>query len=187
MATKPDADLTGLLHAWRGGDSSARDRVVEQVYGALRRMAAARMGEAERSPTLQPTALVHEALMRLLGSDVDWNNRSHFLAVAALQMRNILVDHARARLAAKRGGGAVMVTLDGVDSAQPQHEADLLALEQALSLLEKRDPRLARVIEMTYFGGMQRDEIADVLQVSIATVDRDLRFGRAFLGKQLSA
>lgn len=182
-----DADLTGLLHAWRGGDSGARDRLVAEVYDALRRMAAARMGDSDRSPTLQPTALVHEALMRLIGSDVDWHNRSHFLAVAALQMRNILVDHARARLAAKRGGGAVMVTLEGVDSAQPQHEADLLALEQALSLLEKRDARLARVVEMTYFGGMQRDEIAEVLKVSIATVDRDLRFGRAFLGKQLAA
>ena len=181
-----DADLTGLLHAWRGGDSGARDELVAQVYDALRRMAAARMGDAERSATLQPTALVHEALMRLLGGNVDWNNRSHFLAVAALQMRNILVDHARARLAAKRGGGAVMVTLDGVDSAEPQHETDLLALEQALSLLERRDPRLARVIEMTYFGGMQRDEIAEVLKVSIATIDRDLRFGRAFLGKQLA-
>jgi RNA polymerase sigma factor (TIGR02999 family) len=182
-----DPDLTGLLQAWRGGDRAAFDRLLPEVYGLLKRMAAGRVGASDRTPTLEPTALVHEALLRILGGAPDWQNRAHFLAVAALQMRAVLVDHARARLAAKRGGGAAVVTLRAIEVEQNQApiEVDLLALDQAMSRLAAQDERTARVVEMSYFAGMQREEIAIVLGVSEATVDRDLRFARAFLNRQL--
>lgn len=182
-----DSDLTGLLQAWRGGDSGALDRLLPEVYGVLKRMAAGRVGSGDRTPTLEPTALVHEAVLRLMGGSPDWQNRSHFLAVAALQMRAVLVDHARARAAAKRGGGAALVTLRAAEFevAEASIEVDLLALDQALSQLAASDARAGRAIEMHYFGGMQREEIAEVLDISEATVDRDLRFARAFLNRQL--
>lgn len=183
-----DSDLTGLLQAWRGGDRAALDRLLPEVYGLLKRMAAGRVGSVDRTPTLEPTALVHEAVLRLLGGSPEWQNRSHFLAVAALQMRAVLVDHARARVAVKRGGGAALVTLRAAEfeAAGDSVEVDLLALDQALEQLAGTDPRAARVVEMSYFGGMQREEIAEVLAVSPATVDRDLRFARAFLNRQLA-
>lgn len=185
--TLADSELTQLLQAWRGGDRSALDRLLPEVYALLRRMASSRIGSNDRTPTLEPTALVHEALLRLMGQDADWQNRSHFLAIAALQMRAVLVDHARARMAAKRGGGAAMVTLGALDSqSQTRNEIDLLALDQAMDQLRAQDERTARVIEMNYFAGMQREEIAEVLAVSVATVDRDLRFARAFLSRQLN-
>lgn len=182
-----DTDLTGLLQAWRSGDRGALDRLLPEVYGLLKRMAAGRVGSADRTPTLEPTALVHEAVLRLLGNSPDWQNRSHFLAVAALQMRAVLVDHARARVAAKRGGGAALVTLRAAEfeAAGDSIEVDLLALDQALQHLGDSDARAAKVIEMSYFGGMQREEIAEVLDVSPTTVDRDLRFAKAFLNRQL--
>lgn len=184
-----EADLTGLLQAWHGGDRAALDRLLPEVYALLKRMAASRVGASDRTPTLEPTALVHEALVRLLGHTPDWQNRAHFLAVAALQMRAVLVDHARTRLAAKRGGGVAMVTLGAVDreSSTPPVEADLLALDQALQRLAGHDARTARIVEMNYFGGMQREEIGEVLGISLATVDRELRFARAYLNRQLSA
>ena len=152
-------------------------------------MAAGRLGAVDHAPTFNPTALVHEALLKLLDGDADWRNRSHFLAVASLQMRAILVDHARARAALKRGGGALQVTLSAVQgevAAQGGAEIELLALDQALSQLEAHDPRMARVVAMTYFGGMQRDEIALVEGISVPTVDRDLRFARAFLNRAMA-
>ncbi len=185
--TLADSELTQLLQAWRGGDRRALDRLLPEVYALLRRMASSRIGSNDRTPTLEPTALVHEALLRLMGQGADWQNRSHFLAIAALQMRAVLVDHARARMAAKRGGGAAMVTLGALDSqSQTRNEIDLLALDQAMDQLRAQDERTARVIEMNYFAGMQREEIAEVLAVSVATVDRDLRFARAFLSRQLN-
>jgi RNA polymerase sigma factor (TIGR02999 family) len=184
----PQGELTSLLKAWREGDNTARDKLVAEVYATLRKMAAARLGGNDRTPTLQPTALAHEALLRMLGGEGDWRDRAHFLAVAALQMRSVLVDHVRARNAAKRGGGAMALELDAADlapRADGRDEIDLLALDQALTQLEQRDPRLAKVVEMTYFGGMQRDEVAGVLGLSIPTIDRDLRFARAFLHRAL--
>jgi RNA polymerase sigma factor (TIGR02999 family) len=183
-----DSDLTSLLHAWSGGDRAALDRLLPEVYSVLKRMAAGRVNHGDRTPTLEPTALVHEALLRMFGGSLDWKNRAHFLAVAALQMRAVLVDHARARLAAKRGGGAALVTLRAVDAEHSQDstlEVDLLALDQALQQLQSHDARTARVVEMSYFAGMPRDEIAEVLSISEATVDRDLRFARAFLNRQM--
>lgn len=182
----PD-DLTALLHGWRSGDGDAREAFVAGLYRRLRTMADQRIRAATGPVTLDPTALVHEAMIRLLEGAPTWRDRAHFLAIASLQMRNVLVDRARARRAQRRGGDAVHATLpDGV--ADPRGggiEIDLLALDQALSRLDQRDPRVARVIEMTYFGGMRREEIAHVLSISVPTVDRDLRFGRAWLNRTL--
>ena len=183
-------DITRLLQAaWQGGDRRALDALLPQLYQELRRMAAGRLGAVDAVHTFNPTALVHEALLKLMDGGADWQSRSHFLAVASLQMRAILVDHARARAAQKRGGGALQVTLSAVqaEAVGPQGaEIELLALDQALSRLEAHDPRMARIVAMTYFGGMQRDEIAAVEGVSVPTVDRDLRFARAFLNRQMA-
>ncbi|HJR73870.1 MAG TPA: ECF-type sigma factor [Luteimonas sp.] len=180
-------ELTRLLHAWREGDSASRDRLVAQVYDTLRDMAAARLRRGEGGRTLQPTVVVHEALLRLLGADTAWEDRAHFFALAALKMRAVLVDHARARAAEKRGGDAVALTLSHADrEAGGGVEYDVLALHQALEKLAERDERAARGVEMAYFGGMERDEIACVLGVSVPTVERDLRFARAWLNRQLA-
>jgi RNA polymerase sigma factor (TIGR02999 family) len=181
-----DANITGLLHAWRDGDRDALAAAMPGLYEELRRMAAARL-RSEREATLSPTGLVHEALLRLLGSDADFDSRAHFLGVAALHMRSVLVDQARARLAAKRGGGALKVTLDGHDEAVGgQVELDLLALDQALQQLAAHDRRAARVMEMTCFAGMRHDEVAAAVGVSVPTVERDLRFARAWLNRALA-
>lgn len=184
-----EAEITQLLQAaWSGGDRAALDALLPQLYDALRRMAAGRIASQDGPVTLNPTALVHEALLKLLGSETDWHSRSHFLAVASLQMRAVLVDHARAKAAQKRGGGALQVTLSALqaDVATPgEAELELLALDQALNQLGEHDARMARVVAMTYFGGMQRDEIAAVEGISVPTVDRDLRFARAFLNRAM--
>ncbi|MEO8671849.1 MAG: ECF-type sigma factor [Tahibacter sp.] len=180
-------EVTELLHAWRGGDRSALERLMPRLYDTLRDMAAVRLRREGPAQTLEPTALVHEALLRLLGADTDWQNRAHFLAFAAMHMRSVLVDHARSRLSAKRGGDILMVTLGQAESSEGQRiEIDLLALDQALSLLHHEDERIARVVEMSYFAGMEREEIAAVVGVSVPTIDRDLRFARAWLNRALS-
>lgn len=182
-----DPNITGMLQAWRGGDRAALASAMPSLYDTLRRMAAARL-RGEHDATLSPTGLVHEALLRLLGGAADFSSRAHFLAVAALHMRAVLVDQARARLAAKRGGGTVLVTLDAdADVGNNDDGAlDLLALDQALDQLDRQDPRAAQVMEMTCFAGMQREEIASVMGVSVPTIDRDLRFARAWLNRALA-
>ena len=180
-------DLTELLHAWRGGDRAALEKLMPQLYDALREMANVRLRREGTQQTLNPTALVHEALLRLLGAETDWQNRAHFLALAAMHMRSVLVDHARARLAAKRGGEVIMVTLSHAESAEGARiELDLLALDQALTQLRGEDERVARIVEMSYFAGMEREEIAAVIGISVPTVDRDLRFARAWLNRALA-
>jgi len=182
-----EEDLTVLLHGWRAGDVAARDRLLEQVYDTLRGMASARLRRSDGARTLQPTAVVNEALMRLLGGETDWEDRAHFFALAALKMRAVLVDHARARAADKRGGDATLLTLSHAErQAAGIAEYDVLALHQALQRLAERDERAARGLEMAYFGGMEQREIACVLGVSVPTVERDLRFARAWLNQQLS-
>lgn len=183
----PQSPITELLRAWRGGDSAVLPRLAELVYADLRRMAWRRVREAD-TPTLNPTALVHEAFLRLCEGDTDWRDRAHFFALAAMHMRNVLVDHARAQQAEKRGGGAVHVTLTGTAAhdAPPEGTADLLVLDEALRRLESEDTRTGRIIELTYFGGLNRDEVALVLEVSVPTVDRGLRFGRAWLKRELT-
>jgi RNA polymerase sigma factor (TIGR02999 family) len=182
-----DGELTQLLHAWHGGDKAALERLLPLLYGNLRSMAVARLKREPNQQTLQPTALVHEALLRLLGNNTDWQNRAHFLAIAAMHMRSVLVDQARSRLASKRGGDALRVTFNPNDSASEfESEVDLLALDQALEQLRSKDARAARVVEMSYFGGMEREEIGHVLGISVPTIDRDLRFARAWLNQTMS-
>ena len=181
-----DANITRLLQAWSGGDQHALAAAMPDLYAELRRMAAARLRN-ERDATLNPTALVHEALLRLLGGHADFASRAHFLGVGALHMRSVLVDQARARLAAKRGGGALKVTLDpAAEGIGSTAELDLLALDQALEQLAAHDARAARVIVMTGFSGMRHDEVAAAIGVSIPTVERDLRFARAWLNRALA-
>lgn len=182
--------ITRLLNAWRAGDLQARESLFDAVYAVLRDMAVSRLGGDRQDVTLRPTSLVHEALLRMLGRDVSYTDRAHFFALVALKMRAVLVDYARASLAAKRGGGAVNVTLSHVDAGGVHREDigdyDVLALHQALERLSEHDRRAGRAVEVAYFGGMSHEEIATVLDVSVPTVDRDLRFARAWLNRQLA-
>lgn len=182
------ADATALLQRWRRGDAAALDALMELLYGTLRAMASARVSARGGDRTLRPTALVNEALLRLLDSRANPQDRQHFLALAALKMRGVVADHARSLGAQKRGGGQVALTLSAVDHEAPLQmtlQQDLFALDQALSQLEAQDPRAARAVECMYFAGMGREAIAEVLDVSVPTVDRDLRFARAWLNSQL--
>lgn len=179
-------DLTRLLRAWRDGDGQVFSVVIEEAYPALKRIAARRVGERGGAVTLSPTELVHEAALGMMRSPMDFADRAHFYATMSLAMRSILVDHARARAADKRGGDEVRVSLSHVDGSDEGGLAvDLLALEQALAQLEALDPRCGQVMHLTYFGGLQQEEIAFVLNVSVPTVKRDLRFARSWLLKAL--
>lgn len=187
----PDAvppDVTGLLLAWGRGDSSAADQLMPAVYEELRHQAERAMRREGSEHTLQPTALVHESYLRLVDQRrVAWRNRAHFFAIASTVMRRILVDHARARLTAKRGGGAAPITLAGVadgDGAGAA-EVDLLALHDALDRLASLDPEQARLVELRYFGGLTIEETADALGVSPATVKREWALARAWLRREL--
>lgn len=181
-----DNAITGLIDAWRSGDVSARDRLSTLVYAQLHAMAEQRVGRDAANATLQPTALVHEALMHLWQTPERPKNRSHLFALAALQMRSILVDYARARAASKRGGDAVRVTLDPAAEHLVAAESDFLELEDALLALEREDAKSAEAMTLNYFGGLNQDEIAEVQAVSLSTVERSLRFGRAWLKRALS-
>lgn len=184
----PTPDVTVLLHQWRGGDAQALERLLPIVYDTLRSMASQRLAQAAPTVSFQPTSLVHDALLRLLGGDVAWSDRVHFMALAALKMRAVLVDHARRRGAAKRGAGGLHVTLSQADAQGEADapEADVLALHQALESLAGSDERAARVVELAYFGGLEREEIAEAVGVSVPTVDRDLRFAKAWLNRALT-
>lgn len=183
----PADDLTTLLHAWHQGDSGAFSAAVDRVYLDLKRMAAQRLGRGGAA-TFSPTELVHEAVLDMLPARMDFASRTHFLATMSLAMRAILVDHARARSAEKRGGDRVQVSVSRIDEENPHSAApiDLLALEQALQGLEALDPRCGRAMHLTYFGGLSQEEIASLLGVSVPTVKRDLRFARAWLLKAIS-
>lgn len=175
LMKKPDetADVTGLLDRMRRGDASALDELMPRVYTELRRIAGALMKRERSAHTLQPTAVVHEAYVQLLGLDeIEWQSRAHFLAMAARCMRRILVDHARARGAAKRGGDRQMVTLDDRVAALDA-DVDLLVLHEALERLARTNERAAAVIELRYFGGLTTEETAEALGISCATADRD--------------
>lgn len=178
--------VTELLHAWRDGDEDAVDALTASVYDELRRLAGARMRSERAGHTLQPTELVHEAFLRLMSSDVEWADRAHFFAIAARTMRRLLVDHARERGAAKRGGGWIQTTLNtGLDiTGGPPLE--ILDLDQALDRFARQDARAASAVELHYFGGLSHEETASVLKVSPATVDRDLRLARAWLRRDLA-
>ncbi len=189
-------DTTKLLSAWRAGDASALDRLLPLVYDELHRLARAAMRRERRDHTLQPTALVHEAYVRLIAQTrVDWKNRAHFIGVAAHLMRRVTMNHAREHGAAKRGGGALKVSLTAHDlpggsapaasAADDAGVEDVLALNQALDRLERQDPRQARIVELKFFGGLASREIEEVLDISRSTVDREWRMARAWLKREL--
>ncbi len=180
--------ITRLLNAWQKGDDAARDRLFVLVYEELRRRAAGRLRRERQGHTLRPTALVHEAYLRLTGQDrMNWRNRAQFFAVASEMMRRVLVDHARERNAAKRAGGAVRVALDEEVATSKPRDVDVLALDSALEELAAMDARQSRVVELRYFGGLSMEEIAEVLDVSRATVNRDWRFARTWLYRKVAA
>jgi len=184
----PTHDVTELLHAWGDGDLDARERVVALVYEELRRRAAAHLRHERQGHTLQPTALVHEAYLRLVDQRrAVWQNRAQFLAVASQMMRRILIDRARARKRAKRLGERRQVSLDHVDLASLPVEIDVLDLDRALTKLESFDPRKSRIAELRFFGGLSLAETGHVLDLSLATVERDWQGARAWLFKTLSA
>jgi RNA polymerase sigma-70 factor (ECF subfamily) len=163
------------------------DRLLPVVYGELRRLAAAYLRGERPGHTLQPTALVHEAYVRLINQkQIDWTNRAQFIGIAAVMMRRILVNHARDRIAGKRGGGAehVPLTLAGDGIGAP--EVDLLDLHDALTDLSESDPRKGQIVELKFFGGLTTEEIAETLDVSVATVERDWKFARAWLYRAVS-
>jgi RNA polymerase sigma factor (TIGR02999 family) len=178
-------EVTHLLAQWQKGSDAALNRLLPIIYDALREMAGHRLRRDHAQP-LDPTELVHESLLRMLGSSaMQARNRAHFMALAALNMRAVLVDLARAQSARKRGGDLEMITLTTRHSGGSGDAMALVTLDQALSSLQSQDPRAARVVEMNFFAGMERSEIAEVLNVSLATVDRDLRFARAWLNQHL--
>lgn len=181
----PSSSLTHLLREWRNGDGQVFSALIEQAYPALKRIAARRLGNQNGAAMLSPTELVHEIALGMMQAPMDFDNRAHFFATMSLAMRSILIDHARARAADKRCGG-VQISLSRVDVGDEGGLAvDLLALEQALKQLEAFDPRCGQVMHLSYFGGLQQEEIASVLGVSVPTVKRDMRFARSWLLKAI--
>ena len=186
--------VTAALLAWRRDDPVSGGRLLDLVYPELHRIAEREMRRERAGHTLQPTAVVHEAYLKLVDqSRVEWRNRAHFLGVAARAMRRLLVDHARGRDRGKRGGGATKIALDaaGVEAvpaaATPPMDVDLLALDQALDRLAALDAGQAHLVELRFFGGLSIDEAAEVLEISTATAGRDFRSARAFLARELGA
>jgi len=178
-------DITRLLVAWSGGDRSALDRLTALLYDEMRQLAARCMRAEQAGHTLQPTALVHEAYERLVGVDLPWHNRAHFLGVAAQVMRRILVDHARARGAQKRGGDLNRIPLDEDIEAGPANDEMVLGLDQALLKLEKFDALKSRILELRFFGGLTYEQAAETLEISKSTLDRELRLARAWLKHEM--
>lgn len=180
-------DITRLLEAHADGDRQALDELLPLVYGELQRIAHRRLGGERRGHTLNTTALVHEAYLKLVQLDrMNWQNRAHFFAIAAQVMRNVLVDYAVRQKAQKRGGGRERVSLDEIEIGTAPRIDELLALQQALERLGALDERQARVVECRVFGGMSIDETAHALGISAATVSRDWTVARAWLARELS-
>jgi RNA polymerase sigma factor (TIGR02999 family) len=183
-------DVTGLLRRWSEGDPQALEALIPLVYEELRRLAASYLRSERPGHTLQPTALVHEAYLRMLGQkNVLWQNRTHFFGIAAQMMRRILIDDARRRSAAKRDGGPLRVDLDVLENgeASVDRATELLALDRALEQLEKLDPRQARIVELRFYGGLTVEETSEVAGISTATVKREFRIARAWLRHELDA
>ena len=185
MPETDKTEVSRLLLSWRDGDASALDRVIPLIYDQLHALAQRHLRGERPEHTLQTTAVIHEAYLRLVGADVAWEGRAHFMAVAAQTMRRILVDHARAKQRHKRGAGAERVDLDHVDVASPAAGAELVALDEALERLAALDERKARAVDLHYFGGFSYDETAEVLGISPATVHRELRLAKAWLYREL--
>lgn len=179
-------EITGLLVAWGGGDESALERLIPLVYDELRQLAHRYMSRERPGHSLQTTALVNEAYLRLVDwKDVQWQNRAHFFAVSAKMMRRILVDFARDRQYLKRGGGALQVSLAEASAFIDCRSSDLVALDEALTALTEMDHRKGQVVEMRFFGGLSVKEVAEVLKVSEETVMRDWRLAKVWLFREL--
>ena len=179
--------ITSLLDRWRSGDQDAAGRLMELVYGELHRIASREMRRERGEHTLQTTALVHEVYLRLCGTEtVNWKDRAHFFAVAAQQLRRILVDHARRERSEKRGGGQVKFALAEWDGGSWQFDERVVAVDEALSRLEELDPRASKVVELRFFGGLSEDEAAEALGISVATLKRDWDFARTWLASQMA-
>ena len=186
-AISSESDVTELLLEWRRGDKAALDRLTPLVYDELRRIAHRYMRGERDGHTLETTALVNEAYLRLAGQQrVEWQDRAHFFAVTAQVMRHVLIDHARRRHYAKRGGdNAQQVPLEEAHAMSGERAAELVALDEALEKLAQLDPRKSRVVELRYFGGLSLEETAAILEVSVMTVRRDWRAARAWLYKKM--
>jgi len=179
------ADITQLLHQWVGGDEESLDELAPLVYRQLHTIASRIFSSERKDHTLQTTAVVHEAFVHLVDAKVDWQNRSHFYALAARMMRRMLVDHAKSKAAAKRGGGALKLPLDDVFVIAPKTGEDVLHLHEALNELAELDPRKSEILELHYFGGLTYEEMGEVLGLSSSTLDREMRFSKAWLKTKL--
>jgi RNA polymerase sigma-70 factor (ECF subfamily) len=187
MTPSPN-EVTQLLIAWGNGDQAARDELMPLVYKELRRLAHRYMGRERPDHTLQTSALVNEAYLRLIDQkDVQWQNRAHFFGIAAQMMRRILVDYARKRGFAKRGGEARPVSLEEAMIVSEERAANVVALDDALKSLAEHDPRKSQIVELRFFGGLSIEETAEVLAVSAGTVTRDWTLAKAWLKREMSA
>ena len=180
-------EVTQLLIQWSNGDKAALDKLMPLIYGELRQLARHYMKSERSGHTLQTTALVNEAYLRLINrKQVQWQNRAHFFAIAAQLMRSILVDHARSHAYAKRGGGARKIALDDAMAVSQQRATEVVALDDALKRLAEIDPQQSRIVEMKFFGGLTIEETAEVLGLSPATIKREWRTAKAWLYHELS-
>ncbi len=186
-ASRLGSGFTQLLQQWQSGDPAAAEQVLLTTYREMRQLASRYLRSESSSHTLQPTALVHELYINLLSSEpVTFNDRSHFLALCARQLRNILVDHARQRGSQRRGGDVIRLSLEDWDAGATPREESLIDLDRALAALEQEDPRSCQVVELRFFGGLNEEEIASALNISLATVKRDWTYARAWLLDSLS-
>jgi RNA polymerase sigma factor (TIGR02999 family) len=187
MSPGPQADVTQLLVSWSMGNQAALEELMPLVYGELRRLASSYLRRERPDHTLQSTALVHEAFLKLVNQrDVEWRNRAHFYGIAAQMIRRILVDYARSHHAEKRGSGAVKLALDEALAIPQKTDLDLLGLNDALEQLAQMDPRQNRIVELRFFAGLSIEETAEVMQLSPATIKREWNSARAWLFRELS-
>jgi RNA polymerase sigma factor (TIGR02999 family) len=187
MSVDAGAGVTRLLLQWTEGDKQALEDLLPLVYDELRRLARSYLQRERPGHTLQSTALVHEAYMRLVDQDVSWQSRAHFFGIAAQMMRRILVDHARTKNAAKRGDGACKVTLDEGLVATEERDVNVLALDEALTKLGQLDPQQSQIVELRFFAGLSIEDTSEVLKISPATVKRDWAMAKAWLYREMQA
>lgn len=184
MDPDQNQNITRLLEEWRGGDERALSELMPLVYAELHSVASRHMSRESPGHTLETTALVHEAYLRMIGTDVSWQNRIHFFAIAARMIRRVLVDHAKTKRRAKRGSGAIRVTLDRAAVVSPA-DADFLEVNDALTRLAALDTRKAEIIEFLFFGGLTQQEAAEALGMSLRTLERELKLAKAWLYREL--
>ena len=187
MAHRPPSQITQLLQRWRDGNREALDALLPLVYEELRRLAHRHLRNERAEHTLQSSALVHEAYLRLVGQDFpQWEGRTHFFAIAAQLMRQILVDYARRHRASKRGSGVCMLTLDDVEAVPQRKDVDVVALNDALNSLAEIDPRQSQIVELRFFAGLSLEETSEAMGIGTATVQRDWTAARAWLHREIS-